>query len=104
VVRGSSERQPTDLLVLASVKWSEGAQSGSPLTVRGAGCCGAQLGRTHMKLMACYDFSGTFDLQSDLIEIVQFLPPQRLLVTNETTIYGYLPHASPAPLFHRAVE
>ena len=57
-----------------------------------------------MKLMACYDFSGTFDLQSDLIEIVQFLPPQRLLVTNETTIYGYLPHASPAPLFHRAVE
>jgi hypothetical protein len=38
--------------------------------------------------MACYDFSGTFDLQSDLIEIVQYLPPQRLLVTNETTIYG----------------
>ena len=47
-----------------------------------------QLGKTHLKLMACYDFSGTFDLQSDLIEIVQYLPPQRLLVTNETTIYG----------------
>mmetsp|Transcript_36268 Transcript_36268/g.68279 ORF Transcript_36268/g.68279 Transcript_36268/m.68279 type:complete len:558 (-) Transcript_36268:308-1981(-) len=47
-----------------------------------------KLGETRMRLMACVDFSGTFDIQADAIEIVQYAQPARMVETEDFNVYG----------------
>ena len=46
-----------------------------------------KIGETTMKLRACYDFSGTYDIKSDLISVKHFSTP-RMVLNDERTIYN----------------